>query len=205
MERVVINKRQSKLPGCFLILSKFFNLNTNTFLGTQNRILSNQREKMEYSLKCPRQIRNIIGETKGNIEVTEVRSKKFFNLWNKFAIKANIKFPRVSSSVSKLSSLTNAWIDDFTKATFSPKFHLRSSVKDNIKTNKTYEKDNTNKNKWNDFKWELNSISSRILDKEKWQINYKTINEKMRFKVSNARINRHLLFTFDPSKLKLPA
>ena len=84
---------------------------------------------MEYSSRLPKEIRSIIGETHGDIEVSEIHSRKFFNIWNKFVEKANLKLPRVSSPVAKISPLSNAIFDDRSKSIFSPKFHSRNFTK----------------------------------------------------------------------------
>ena len=158
---------------------------------------------MEYSSRLPKEIRSIIGETHGDIEVSEIHSRKFFNIWNKFVEKANLKLPRVSSPAAKISPLSNFILDDRSKSIFSPKFHLRNFTKENSYINET-NMDDKNNNVLNKFEWEQNDIPSRILDKEECQASYKNINERVKLKVSNARINRNFLITFDPSKVKLP-
>ena len=52
---------------------------------------------------------------------------------------------------------------------------------------------------------ELNSqnLSTRVLDKEECQANYKLVNETVRSKMRTTLVNKHMLFTFNPLKLRL--
>ena len=62
---------------------------------------------------------------------------------------------------------------------------------------------NSNNSESDDSALSNRNLSSRILDKEECEVNYKLINERMRNKVRKIKMNKYMLFTFNPSKLRL--
>ena len=59
-------------------------LKSYLFVGAPKRILSSPREKIQYSFEFPNTLKSIIQESKGDIVISEVRSKKFFEFCSKF-------------------------------------------------------------------------------------------------------------------------
>ena len=92
-ENVSIFKQSSliknKLNSVFDFHYTTQRLKSYFFVGAPKRILSSSREKIEYSSKFPNALKSIIQESKGDIEVSKVRSKKFYELCSKFAKKVN--------------------------------------------------------------------------------------------------------------------
>ena len=166
--------------------------------------MSNERDKFEYSEAWPSPLRKILKDAKGDIEVSDIHSKKLFDLWAKFA-QSNLKLPEVNSPRVKYSEKSKCGIKFIQKRKIcSPRLNLETlnltsldpkKVKEAVKQNEFEESDNSEINHSN--------YSSRILNKEECEVNYRAINERMRNKILEARLNKFQLFTFNPLKLRL--
>ena len=163
-------------------------------VGIQRKILSNSKEKSEYSSKCPSPLKDIIKETKSKFEVSIIDSKKLYNICSKIANKNNLKLPEVHSLRAKDFSNDNNIINK-SKRICSPILRLQAITWDKINPNGKVDTDKPDISNQN--------LSSRVLDKEQWQANYKFINERMRRKIRKFEIKKHTLLTFNASKLRL--
>ena len=152
------------------------------------------KEKNEYSSKCPSALKNLIQETNKKIEVSIIDSKKLFNFCSRIANKNNFKLPEVHSPRAQDSQISHLMINR-KKAICSPRLRLQE-----ITINK---KNSSDKGESDDSDFSHQNLSSRVLDKEECQVNYKLINERMRSRIRKTRVNKHMLFTFNPYKLRL--
>ena len=168
------------------------------------RIISNQKDRSHYSSKLPIPLRKILKESTGEIEVSEVQSKRLFDLCAKFT-QTNLKLPGVTSSRARnpeylkfeAKSIQNSRV-------LSPRynignFDIKNKITKKIKVDETlFDLEESDDSKTND----INNFS-RILNKEVCQMNYKAINELMKSKVLNTKICRRQLFTFNSLKMRL--
>ena len=175
-----------------------------TIVEIPKRVLSSPRGKFEYSSKCPLEIKSLIKEIKGSIEVSEIHSKKLFDLWSKLANKDSIKLPDVPTTKNHTSELNNSIQNVKRRSVYSPRPYKREANKTMIKSREfplQSRKNDQSDNEVSDPK-QLN-FTSRVLDKEECQVNYKLINEKMKNKMMKTKFTKHTLFLFNPLKIRL--
>ena len=152
------------------------------------------KEKNEYSSRCPSALKNLIQETNKKIEVSIIDSKKLFNFCSKIANKNNLKLPEVHSPRDQVPQINNRMMNK-KKAICSPRLRLQE-----LTLNK---KHSSVKGESDESDFSNQNLSSRVLNKEECQVNYKLVNERMRNRIREIRFNKHMLFTFNPYKLRL--
>ena len=172
----------------------------------RRRILSNSKEKKDYISLCPSPLKELMGNCKGNIKVSEIYSKKIFKLWSKM-LKSKKKFqlPEVNSPFPQdQDSSSNSSSDD--------NWFIESNLsKARVWNQRKFELNQTMNDQQSEFEWEkcskydqLNFTSERHIDREECQTNYRAVNERIRDKMIITRDNMHHLFTFNSLRLKSP-
>ena len=80
---------------------------------------------------------------------------------------------------------------------------LKISRRSNLQTTAFYKIRTGYKNESDLLELNSQNLSTRVLDKEGCQASYKLVNEAVRSKVRTTLVNKHMLFTFNPLKLRL--
>ena len=174
-------------------------------LEARKRVLSNTKEKLEYFSRWPSPIQTLIKDCEGNIKVSEIHSKKLFELWSKMANKMNLKLPKIDTLLIQKHDKQmsdNSSDESFKSEILSPKWN--KDKRNLCNPNQTLEAEQLLSSPLWLSDANLSSLSStRYLNKEECQSSYQQVNSKIKERVANALANRHMLFTFNPSKLRI--
>ena len=168
------------------------------------RIISSLIDKSDYSSKLPIPLRKILKDSAGEIEVSEIQSKKLFDLCAKFT-QTNLKLPEVISPRARNPEYLK--FDDQSiqnNRILSPRSNLKYLNIKNKRTKKINvdgtlfdleESDDSSTNDTRNY--------SRALNKQEYQMNYRAINELMKSKALRTKICRRQLLTSNHLKLRL--
>ena len=131
--------------------------------------------------------------------------KKLFKLWSKMANKMNLKLPKLDPLLIQRQDeqLSDSCSDEsFKQKVLSPRSYKAESNLCN--SNQALEVEQSLPSPLWLSDANLSSLSSnRYLNKEECRSCYQQVNLKIKERVAKALASRHMLFTFNPSKLRI--
>ena len=148
---------------------------------------------MDYSLKWPNGLGRVIQKYDGDIEISEIHSKRLFKLWSKFFKKISVKVPEIRQQKAEILPKSSC-IDNEKKWIWFSRPNFGGFERNDINLYEFHKEKNQIDNSESNFSdTNIMNLSSRVLDKDECQYNYSLINKRMRNKVKNIQLNRHML------------